>query len=165
MQSRALWANLADETSAQIFLDKMLNTKPTTSSSSDAYSSFFQLPYQEQLKRLVTVGTLRPVFDEYITENDFNTFWEDYKDTLLDGIPMEFLVKDRNGSITAEDIGETGAEKYKVREEIYGKGDEKLKRQERVYDAFGHFKALRAEYEEKLFKEGSLPLENKPSEK
>ena len=47
----------------------------------------------------------------------------------------------------------------------YGGGNKKLKCQERVYDTFGHFKALRAEYEEKLFKEGNLALENTPSEK
>ena len=47
----------------------------------------------------------------------------------------------------------------------YGGGNKKLKWQEKAYDTFGHFEALREDYEEKLFKENNLSLENTPSEK
>jgi len=195
-QSDTFWSRVQDETEAEILLDHLTSNPPTTNTttSSDtssaaetksrlAYEAFLQMPHDQQLRHLINLGTLRPILDEYASESDRLKFMERYGGILLEGVELEHLVSDPNGTITAGDIGDEallqldgtggGSEdgggkkvgkdaRFSIEMISYGTDEFGRKRSERaraLYRAWNEQKAGRAKYEEFLYKSGKIPLE------
>jgi len=184
------FTQIQDESSAEIFLHHLLQSKEaaaasttTTTSSNDesipeknarhAMELFIDLPYSKQLSRLISIGKLRPIFDEYTTNSDRLKFMQQYGDLLLDGVEVEHLVSDPKGVITVDDIGddtllnsEEMADKdarYSIKMIPYGTDEFGTTRNERaraLHRAWNMQKAGRARYEEYLFKSGKVPLKD-----
>ena len=130
---------------------------------------FWELDYSKQLERLVNMGAIRDIADEYATEQDRSKFLSRYGDYLLEGLEMDHLVPDPTGPILGKDIGHRLAKHYKISpkdrfrlEKIpYGTdefGTEASQRARDIFRAWNTLKAGRAHYEEKLFKGGLLGL-------
>ena len=162
--SDAFWDKLRDETSAEVFLQELLSSRK-----GDDDHPFWQLDYSKQLERLVNMGAIREIADEYATENDRSKFLARYGDYLLEGIEMEHLVPDPTGPISGKDIGDRLAKHYNIKPKErfrlqkipYGTdafGTEASRRAREIFRAWNKFKAGRAHYEEKLFKGGLLGL-------
>jgi hypothetical protein len=66
------------------------------------------------LSQLISLGTLRPILDEYCTEEDRLKFMERHGETLLEGMEIEHLVTDPQGTITVDDINHTRSNSYVV---------------------------------------------------
>jgi len=194
-ESDTFWSRVQDETEAEILLDHLTSNPPTSTTTDDsavestsrvAYEAFLQMPHAQQLRHLINLGTLRPILDEYASESDRLKFMERYGGILLEGVELEHLVSDPNGTITAQDIGDEallqGADGSNGSEEGSGGGKKKVgkdarfsiemisygtdefgrKRSERaraLYRAWNEQKAGRAKYEEFLYKSGKIPLE------
>jgi len=199
-ESDTFWSRVQDETEAEILLDHLTSNPPSTTTttttgntggddstvetkSREAYEAFLQMPHAQQLRHLINLGTLRPILDEYASESDRLKFMERYGGILLEGVELEHLVSDPNGTITAQDIGdeallqadgsngsEEGGGKKKVGKDArfsiemisYGTDEFGRKRSERaraLYRAWNEQKAGRAKYEEFLYKSGKIPLE------
>ncbi|KAL3916433.1 MAG: hypothetical protein SGILL_005180 [Bacillariaceae sp.] len=164
------WHNLRDETSAEVFLQQMLAQK------GDSSHSFFELDYATQLERLVNLGSVGDIANEYASEADRSKFLSRYGDYLLEGVKFDHLVLDPAGSIQASDLGQQLTEKYKINRTDrfslhkirYGAdefGTEASERARDLYKAWNKLKAGRANYEEKLFQKGRLGLKYEKKEK
>jgi len=170
-ENDAFWKQLEDETTVELFLDEL--KKKSESKNEDvpsAMKEFLDLPYQEQKERLITLSTLRPIYDEYGSEQRYDEFFEQNKEILLKTIPMETLVEDNeDGHITSDDI--TGSsilddvknKKFKLSMEEYGT-DELYQRKKKMLDVWRLYKLKRATVEEEMFKEGELGLKYKEKE-
>jgi hypothetical protein len=133
-------------------------------------AAFWELPYTEQLERLLNLGALRPVLDEYTTESDRVTFLQRHGDTLLAGVELEHLVQDPKGPIryddldgnTADELGVTKDARFRLEMQPYqasASGDMSSQEKTRLlFMAWNQHKAGRARYEEKLFQTGRLGL-------
>ncbi len=131
------------------------------------------MPYSKQLNQVISLGTLRPILDEYCPEHDRVRFMERYGETLLEGMEIEHLVLDPNGNIGVEDIGDKslirgqkyGAEdRFSIKLVPYGTDEFGLARSEKaraLYRAWNIQKAGRARYAEKLYKTGKMPLKKR----
>jgi hypothetical protein len=173
-ESEEFWDQLADETRARDLLDKMLQDGPPPGASL-LHSAFWDLEYEEQLERLLNMGALRPLLDEYTKESDRSLFLQRHADTLLLGVEMPHLVVDPDGPISYDDIGRKAAEmgfnrsqRFRI-EMVQYKGSihnaepnspeiSALDKSRLLYKAWNLHKAGRARYEEKMFQLGRLGL-------
>jgi len=182
-ESNEFFAQIQDESSAEIFLHHLLQSKKEMDDNQDesvpekkarhAMELFLDLPYLKQLNRLISIGKLRPIFDEYSTNSDRLKFMQQYGDLLLDGLEVEHLVSDPKGVITADDIGDgmlldeqEMADKdarYSIKMIPYGTDEFGTTRNERaraLHRAWNIQKAGKARYEEYLFKTGKVGLKD-----
>jgi hypothetical protein len=164
--SDSFWNQIRDETAAEVFLQQLLDSK---SAVDDSSNPFWQLEYAQQLERLVNLGAIREIADEYGKESDRSKFMTRYGDYLLEGIDFDHLVADPTGPIRGSDLGERLMKHYQIGsndrfrlEQIpYGTDEfdtEASQRGRDVYRAWNKLKAGRAHYEEKLFQRGLLGL-------
>jgi len=171
-ESDAFWDKVRDQTSAEIFLHGLLEKGVPAAQDGvvkKQYQTFLGLPYEVQLQKLVDLGTLRPLYDEYISETDRVTFMARYGETLLEGTMVEHLLKDPNGPISADELGpEYGTDfaskgdRFRIEMLPYGSDEFDVPRSERarmLFRAWNTHKAGRASYEEHMFKQGKLGLE------
>ena len=167
-ESNAFWSNFRDETQAEIFLSNLRSK--AGSDSDESVATFLRLPHDVQVRRLVDLGTLRPLFDEYTPESIRLSFLRRYADALLEGTEVEHLVSDPMGPITSDDIGsdpslldETDKDKrFRIEKIKYGTdefGTARSQRARMLYRAWNEHKAGRARYEEAMFKKGKLGLD------
>jgi hypothetical protein len=162
----AFWDSLQDEGRAVALLETMRQSGPPPGASI-LHSAFWDLPYHTQLERLMNLGALRPLLDEYAKESDRVRFLQRYGDTLLAGVELEHLVPDPNGPVRAGDLGPAAAglnvasdDRFRLALLPY-RGSPDLSADERsraLFAAWNEHKAGRARYEEKLFRTGRLGL-------
>eukprot|EP00536_Pseudo-nitzschia_multiseries_P005196 jgi/Psemu1/254295/estExt_Genewise1Plus.C_950015 len=159
------WSRLEDETSAEVFLQSLLKENTKTRSE----HPFFSLEYKTQLERLVNLGTIREIANEYATEADRSKFLTRYGDYLLEGVQFDHLIPDPSGPISGSDLGKHLQEKYdiepsdrfslkKLQYGTEGFSSDASKNARMLFMTWNQFKAGRAHYEEKLFKKGLLGL-------
>lgn len=141
-----------------------------TRKSREALEAFLGIPYEKQLRQLISLGALRPVLDEYYRESDRVKFMERYGKMLLEGIELEHLVIDPDGHITVPDIGDDSLlkmenvdsdTKFSIKMIPYDSDEFGMSRSERarmLYRAWNIHKAGRARYAESQFKKGKMPL-------
>ena len=160
----AFWNSISDETSAELFLQSLLQENKIGSE-----HPFFELDYKTQLERLVNLGTIGEIANEYATEADRSKFLTRYGDYLLEGVQFDHLVPDSSGPISGSDLGQHLREKYdidssdrfalkKIDHGAEGFDSKASKNARMLFVAWNQFKAGRAHYEEKLFKKGLLGL-------
>eukprot|EP00532_Pseudo-nitzschia_australis_P007800 CAMPEP_0168174496 /NCGR_PEP_ID=MMETSP0139_2-20121125/6538_1 /TAXON_ID=44445 /ORGANISM="Pseudo-nitzschia australis, Strain 10249 10 AB" /LENGTH=662 /DNA_ID=CAMNT_0008092657 /DNA_START=130 /DNA_END=2118 /DNA_ORIENTATION=- len=158
------WNSISDETSAEVFLQSLLQENKIGSE-----HPFFDLDYQTQLERLVNLGAIRELANEYATEAGRSKFLTRYGDYLLEGVQFDHLIPDSSGPIVGSDLGKHLQEKYdidpsdrfslkKVRFGTEGFESNASKNARMLFMAWNQFKAGRAHYEEQLFKKGLLGL-------
>eukprot|EP00979_Chaetoceros_neogracilis_P010599 scaffold2516_cov207-Chaetoceros_neogracile.AAC.3 len=178
-ESEAFWSQINDETDAEILLhnlNKQGSTAPTAEESPaeenarKSLESFLNMPYTKQLSQIISLGALRPILDEYSTEEDRVNFMERHGETLLEGMEIEHLVSDPNGIITVDDIGDESLlskqkigpnERFSIKMVPYGTDEFGLSRSDKaraLYRAWNIQKAGRARYAENLYKTGQMPL-------
>lgn len=177
-ESDPFWETVSDETNAEIFLDQLIKqgVPPAVEGESPAQKknrlsteAFLNLPYTKQLRQLINFGTLRPILDEYSTDSMRQQFMEKYGETLLEGLEIEHLVPDPNGTITADDIGDKelldkrdeSTDRFSIKLVPYGTdefGNTRSQKARAMYKAWNTHKAGRARYAEGLFKKGLTPL-------
>ncbi|CAJ1968814.1 unnamed protein product [Cylindrotheca closterium] len=161
--STAFWENIRDETAAEVFL-QLLHSQKTTSS-----HPFWQLEYDLQLERLVELGSIHEIADEYAKESDRSLFLSRYGDYLLEGLELDHLAPDATGPIRGSDLGDALMKKYKIapsdrfhlKSIKYGTDEFGTPASQRARDIFRSWNTLktgRAHYEEKLFQKGLLGL-------
>jgi hypothetical protein len=165
--SEAFWSQLHDERLAATLLDTMRRDGPP-SGASYLHSAFWDLPYEAQLERLLNLGALRPLLDEYTRESDRVRFLRRYGDTLLAGVEMEHLVPDPDGPVRAGDLGPLAASALNISNDerfrlvlLPYRASPSLPARERtraLFALWNQHKAGRARYEEKLFRTGRLGL-------
>lgn len=78
---------LRDRTEAELFLDRLEKSRDSSSSADDdGLAAFLTLPYEERLERLLALGAMRPLHDEYhaVADDGKSTeaFFERYGDVL-----------------------------------------------------------------------------------
>ncbi|CAB9517691.1 expressed unknown protein [Seminavis robusta] len=176
-ESDDFWSSLQDETKVDLFLHNLLQQGPPDDLS-ETDKVFWNLPYSEQVERLVNLGAVRPLLDEYMSDEDRQDFFRRYGDFLLDGVEMDHLVPDPNGPITGSDLdievvrtwGITREDRFKLVKIPYRSGlsgdeddgesgrDAALERSRALFEAWNRHKATRARYEEALFVQGDLGL-------
>lgn len=181
-ESNQFWDNLKDEAKADLFLQNLLQNGPPEGLGEDE-KAFWSLPYEHQLEKLVNLGTTRPLFDEYMSDEKRADFMRRYGDYLLDGIDLEHIVPDSQGAITGMDLGMEAIRAWGISKEDrfslvklpYKSGlsgipdnDDKedgsemaMERSRALYQAWNKQKAGRARYEEQLFVQGDLGLSYK----
>ena len=165
--SGKFWDSIRDETAAEVFLQKML---ATISADDDSESHpFWQLDYSKQLERLIQLGSIRDIADEWASEADRSRFMARYGDYLLEGLDLDHLIPDTQGPIRGSDLsdrlqkhhGIQATDRFRLEKVMYGTdayGTEASQRARELYKAWNQFKAGRAHYEEKLFQRGLLGL-------
>jgi len=175
-ESNSLFSKLVDETEAEIFLDHLRKSSEKSEDENSVLQQFMSLPYNEQLERLVTIGTLRPFYDEYTTEKNRLKFLKDNEEFLLRGVPLESLIEDKRGPVLMDPSlmnGEIGGDKE---EEKDGKlkrfriekipfGTDNASREDVVLKAWTAYKSAKATHEEKMFNDGKLGLEYEKTDK
>uniref|UniRef100_A0A7S1ZIB8 Uncharacterized protein n=1 Tax=Trieres chinensis TaxID=1514140 RepID=A0A7S1ZIB8_TRICV len=184
-QNDAFWSSIKDETSAEILLQALAakgaqegpaeGELEVDRDAREKLSVFLSLPYERQLRSLMDLGTLRPVFDEYTPESERLAFLKRHGDALLEGSEMEHLVVDPAGPIRAEDVGREHVSeddikkglRYRIEMMKYGSdeyGKPEAQRARALFRAWNEHKSGRAMYEEHMFKLGKLSLEDKGKE-
>jgi hypothetical protein len=174
-ESNQFWDSIRDETAAEIFLQRLLDSGPPEDATS-SQKIFWEMPYEDQLAKLVNLGAIREIVDEYTKDSDRAKFLSRYGDYLLEGVTLDHLVPDPKGPISGKEIGDRLAKHFKVKptdrfrlEKIpYGTdefGSEKSQRARDLFRAWNKFKAGRAHYEEKMFQRGLLGLRYDEEEK
>jgi hypothetical protein len=162
--SNEFWVHIKDETNAELFLQSLLAERKE-----DADHPFWDLDYQTQLERLVNLGTIGEIANEYTTEVDRSKFLTRYGDYILEGVQFDHLISDPSGIIMGSDLGRHLQEKYKIspadrfslKKLSYGTNnfDSRASRNARsLYMEWNKLKVGRAHYEEKLYKKGLLGL-------
>jgi len=158
------WNAIRDETAAEVFLQRMLAAKNNDDSSSHP---FWQLEYSTQVQRLVELGSIRDIADEYASDQDRGRFLARYGDYLMEGVELDHLVPDPQGPIRGSDLGDRlrdhhgigPNDRFRLEQLTYGTdefGTDAAQRARELYRAWNLFKAGRAHYEEKLFQRGLL---------
>lgn len=166
--SDKFWQSIKDETAAEVFLQKMLSAKSVDDDKSASHP-FWQLDYSKQLERLVQLGSIRDIADEWASEDDRSRFLARYGDYLLEGLELDHLVPDLQGPIRGSDLsdrlqkhhGIQATDRFRLEKLAYGTdafGTEASQRARELYKAWNQFKAGRAHYEEKMFQRGLLGL-------
>jgi hypothetical protein len=166
-QSTAFWSQLQDEGQAAALLEVMRKDGAPVGASI-LQSAFWGLRYDEQLERLMNLGAIRPLLDEYTTESDRTKFLQRHGDTLLAGVELEHLVQDAKGPIryddldgsTADELGVAKDARFRLEVQPYqSSADTSSQEKTRLlFMAWNQHKAGRARYEEKLFQTGRLGL-------
>lgn len=154
------WSDLRDETAAEMLLQTLLQRKDT-----NVDHPFWSMDYDTQIRRLVNLGSVREIANEYATEADRAKFLSRYGDYLMEGVQFDHLVRDPNGPIVGSDLGELLQGKYDIKpndrfvlRKLDHKEDEAAKEARSLYRAWNKLKAGRANYEEKLFQKGLLGI-------
>eukprot|EP00565_Helicotheca_tamesis_P006723 CAMPEP_0185741220 /NCGR_PEP_ID=MMETSP1171-20130828/38842_1 /TAXON_ID=374046 /ORGANISM="Helicotheca tamensis, Strain CCMP826" /LENGTH=450 /DNA_ID=CAMNT_0028413175 /DNA_START=1 /DNA_END=1353 /DNA_ORIENTATION=- len=172
-ESDEYWNNLRDETQAEIFLQSLLDKHKTKDATTEeGTATFLSLPYKTQLKQLIRLGTLRPFYDEFMSESSKQHFIQQNIHTLLENVELEHLVYDPKGPITADDLGADllqgrqvkRGDRFRIELVKYGTDEYGTSRAERaraLYRAWNELKADRARYEEIMFKRGKIGLKAK----
>lgn len=166
--SDAFWESIRDETAAELFLQQMLSAKNVEGDDSGSHP-FWHLDYSNQLKRLVQLGSIRDIADEYSSESDRSRFLARYGDYLLEGLELDHLIPDPQGPIRGSDLGDRlqkhhgiqATDRFRLEKLPYGTdafATEASKRARDLYRAWSQFKTGRAHYEEKQFQQGLLGL-------
>jgi len=178
--SSSFWSKIEDEADAEILLhglrekkEKMATTEslsPLQKKSKDALDVFLNISYEKQLRQLVSMGSLRPILDEYYKETDRIEFMNRYGETLLEGVEVEHLVVDADGPIALQDVGDDSLLKegnidkntrFSIKMIPYGTDEFGMTRSEKarvLYRAWSMQKAGKARYAESQFKKGKMPL-------
>jgi hypothetical protein len=128
----------------------------------DTSHPFRDLTYETQLNRLVSVGSIRELADEYSSEAERSKFLSRYGDYLLEGIKFDHLIPDPSGPIRGSDLGQqlqtkfnvNPGERFSLTKIAYGHEDfqsDTAQRARSIYKAWNKLKAGRANYEEKKF--------------
>lgn len=187
--SDQFWDRIRDETEAEVFLQQLLSERK----GGEDHPFWQQLDYSEQLERLVHLGAIRELADEYAT--DRSKFMTRFGDYLLEGLEMDHLVGDPTGPIRGSDLGGSLLKKYpdikptdrfRLAKIPYGQQQDEngssssssssgttstststteAARSRDLYRAWNKLKAGRAHYEEKMFKKGLLGLTYAKQEK
>ena len=179
-ESDKFWDQVRDETEAEILLQSLRKARAPSArpppegetgaqrKAREAFAAFQQLPYQVQLEKLVNLGALRPILDEYTKESDRVKFLAQYGEKLMEGVEMEHLVPDPEGPIRGEELGryadENGIDKderFRLEMVAYGTdgyGHGQSERAREMYSAWNTQKAGRARFEEIMFKKGRIGL-------
>ena len=199
-KSKDFWNKVRTETEAELFLEDYRSraeeklrslregSTPTEEETKlrSELEAILAVPFDRQLRKLVNMGTLRPILDEYTPESVRQNFLEKYTHIFLEGLEMEHLVPDPNGPIGLEDLSPdlreemsqqwtpstglslTGSSdqepRFAIRMIAYGTDEFGTPRAERARDLFrlwNEHKANRAMFEEAMFKKGYLSLEEK----
>jgi hypothetical protein len=190
-KSKDFWTKIRSETEADNFLQdyrskakeklSALAASVSLSEEDKAVQSELQtilsVPYDRQLAKLVTMGSIRPILDEYVEDSDRQDFLEKYSSIFLEGLEVECLVPDPNGPIQLEDLGPTLREefaamhpqdqRFTVRKIAYGTdeyGTERAQRARDLYRLWNEHKSNRARFEEAMFRKGFMNLEEKKVE-
>lgn len=150
-ESDAFWDALQDERTAQAWLEQNNEKNLPAAAAPWIPSGFWKLSESEQMERILNLGALRPLLDEYATPSDRAAFLQEHLATLLTGVPMEHFVRDELGPIEASEIGEKEG-RYSMEKQAYGESANT------VLQAWNQQKAGRAKYEERLFQTGRLGL-------
>lgn len=172
--SDQFWNSIRDETAAEIFLQRLLEGKNHDENASN--HAFFQLDYSKQLERLVQLGSIREIADEYASGDDRGRFLARYGDYLLEGLELDHLVPDPQGPIRGSDLsdrlqkqyGITATDRFRLEKLAYGTdafGTPAAQQARDLYRAWNLLKAGRAQYEEKLFQRGLMGLTYDTSKK
>ena len=177
-ESDSFWSGLQDETKADLFLQQLLQKGPPDGLT-ETEKVFWTLPYAQQLEKLINLGAVRPLFDEYMPDEERADFFRRYGDYLLDGVELDHLVPDPQGAVTGMDLGIEAIRAWGIRKEDrfklvklpYRSGladkddvtdgdgsDAAMERSRALYRAWNQHKAGRARYEESLFVRGDLGL-------
>lgn len=138
-----------------MFLQKLLQGM-------DTKHPFRELDYDTQLNRLVSLGSIRELADEYSSEAERSKFLSRYGDYLLEGMKFDHLISDPFGPIRGSDLGQQLQKKFNVNpgdrfsltKIAYGHEDfqsDAAQRARSIYKAWNKLKAGRANYEEKRF--------------
>jgi len=178
-KSDKFWSAVEDDTDAEIFLHELTKSgippasddeTPVQKKNREKLETFLTMPYTKQLKQLLNLGELRPILDEYSTEANRIKFMERHGETLLEGMEIEHLVSDPEGSITLDDIEDKSlidkdsvepGQRFSIKLVPYGTDEFGRPRSEKaraMYRAWNAQKAGRARYEEAMFKKGMIPL-------
>lgn len=150
-ESDAFWDALQDERSAQIWLEEHNDQYIPAAAVPWIPKGFWKLSESEQVERILNLGALRPLLDEYATPSGRADFLQEHLATLLTGVPMEHFVRDELGPIEAAEIGEKEG-RYSMEKQAYGESANA------ILQAWNQQKAGRAKYEERLFQTGRLGL-------
>ena len=192
-KTKELWSKVGtSQTDAESFLkdyrasaEEKLNTLWASASTlSDEeketqleLEAILSVPFGIQLDKLVNMGTLRPILDEYYPGTERNAFLEKYAHIFLEGLEVEHLVPDSDGAIGLDDLSgdlrdelssewtpASGAQepRFSIRMVAYGTdeyGTTRAERARELYRLWNEHKTKRARFEEKLFKKGYLGYE------
>lgn len=150
-ESDSFWDALQDERTAVAWLEQHSEEHLPAAAAPWIPSGFWKLSESEQVERLLNLGALRPLLDEYATPTGRAAFLQEHLRTLLTGVPMEHFVRDEYGPIEASEIGEKEG-RYSMEKQAYGENTNEL------LQAWNQQKAGRAKYEERLFQTGRLGL-------
>ena len=104
-KTKKLWSSSQSETGAAAFLKdyrgsaqkKLLSLEKTdpTEEEKETMSeleAILSVSYEDQLQKLVSMGTLRAVLDEYAPGSEREAFFEQYTPIFLEGMELEHLV-------------------------------------------------------------------------
>jgi hypothetical protein len=165
-ESSKFWDSVRDQTECEIFLEDLLQQSPPVDSD---IASFWDLDYDEQLRRLVNMGTLRPILNEYATEESRLAFLERHAHKILEGLELEHIVPDPEGSLTGEDLQNRALaldevdshDRFTIVKYAYGSEEfssSHAGRARALFRAWNHHKSSRARYEEHMYRKGKLGL-------
>jgi hypothetical protein len=198
-KTKEFWSSIGSETDAELFLkdyrtraEEKLNllwAATSTLTEEDKklqteLEAILSVPYDVQLDKIVNMGTLRPILDDYAPVKERKAFLEKYAPFFLEGLVMEHLVPDPNGPIglddlsadireelskewtpasgLAEGLDDGGKPRFAIKMVAYGTdefGTSRAERARELYRLWNEHKANRARFEEALFKRGHLRLE------
>jgi len=184
-ESNTFWDSIQDETSASAFLSEV-QQKNTIEDADDEMTHKLQtfstaLSFDEQVSKLVHLSTLRPIYDEYDSNQPQTrlSFLERHADKLLQGMPLEHFVPADEGPISGQDLIDWGyaitaaksiANDNNKDDLMIVNTEDRFVMQTLPYDAsftkhrknmmvaWNIHKASRARYEEFLFSKGRLGL-------
>lgn len=193
--SKDFWTKIRTETEAENFLQdyrsraekKLSSLQDSSSSLSDKdkalqeeLQAILSVPYERQLRKLVDMGSLRPILDEYTNDSNRQNFLEKYSSIFLEGLELEYLVPDPHGPIALEDLGPNLREEYaelysssregirfRIDKMTYGTDEYGTKRAQRARDMYrmwNEHKSERARFEEALFRKGFQHVDEKKNE-
>lgn len=165
-ESDDFWDHLSEEESVRVLLDAMRTDGPPKGATI-LQSAFWDLPTETQIERLLNLGELRPLLNEYTKESERLAFLQRHGETLLAGVVLEHLVPDPNGPVLAKDVGGLAEEagfppgsRFRLEMIPYSSATDVPSHQHTraLYNAWNQHKAGRARYEEKMFQTGRLGL-------
>jgi len=199
-ESNTFWDSIQDEASARSFLTEVQKQQEARSFLTEVQKQLeegkgselstrdtvlfhkFQtfstvLSFDDQVSKLVHLSTLRPIYDEYDSNQPQTrlSFLERHADKLLQGLELEHFIPAEDGPITGQNLIDWGyatsndAETNKDNTLMLVAPNDKFVLQKLPYDynaeskrnmmvAWNIHKASRARYEEFLFGKGKLGL-------
>jgi len=196
-KTKEFWNSVRTQSEAELFLqdyraaaqarlnsmDEEFMLKEEGAKMQSELEMILSVPFDAQLEKIVDMGTLRPILDDYAPSKERTTFLEKYAPIFLEGLEMEHLVPDPDGPIGLDDLSsdmrdEFAAEwasssglqavtvdgsepRFSIKMVAHGTdefGKARAERARALYQLWNEHKANRARFEESLFKKGHLPL-------